>query len=47
MTSAVVAMGYQAIRAIDDYFRRVKSGDMRPPHQAPPIVDVVEGRDID
>jgi AGCS family alanine or glycine:cation symporter len=43
----IVAMGYQAISAISDYFRRIKSGQIRPPHEAPPIVDVVEGRDVE
>lgn len=43
----IVAMGYQAIRGFNDYFARLRSGTMEPPHKAPPITDVVEGRDVE
>ncbi len=42
----VLAMGYQAIAAFRDYFRRLDSGQMAP-HAAPPIIDVVDGDDVE
>lgn len=43
----MLAMGYQAIHAFNDYFGRLRSGQMEPSHEAPPITDVVEGRDVE
>lgn len=43
----VLAMAYQAIRAQNDYFHRLDTGQMPPPHEAPAIVDVVEGTDVE
>jgi alanine or glycine:cation symporter, AGCS family len=40
-------MGYRAIAALRDYFTRLDSGQMRPAHAAPPIIDVIEGRDVE
>jgi AGCS family alanine or glycine:cation symporter len=42
----IVFMGYQAMRAFNDYFRRMRRGEMEGPHGAPPMGDVVEGRDV-
>ncbi len=43
----MLAMGYQAMAAFKDYFGRMKSGKMEGPHAAPPIVDVIEGDDVE
>jgi AGCS family alanine or glycine:cation symporter len=43
----MLIFGPKAMRAFHDYFRRLKSGEMDPPHAAPPITDVVEGRDVE
>ena len=43
----ILAMGYQAIRAFNDYFDRMRKGGMEGPHDAPPFSDVVEGRDVE
>jgi AGCS family alanine or glycine:cation symporter len=43
----ILAMGYQAMNAFNDYFSRMRSGTMNPPHKLPPFTDVVEGRDVD
>ncbi len=43
----ILLMSPLAIRAIRDYFHRLDTGAMDPPHAAPPIVDVVEGRDVE
>jgi len=43
----IVLMGYQSMRAFKDYFRRLRTGEMEGPHRAPPIEDVVEGRDVE
>ncbi|TVQ58619.1 MAG: sodium:alanine symporter family protein [Phycisphaerales bacterium] len=43
----MLIFGYQAMRAYHDYMRRLKSGEMQPPHEAPPITDVVEGKDVE
>ncbi|MFG0245472.1 MAG: alanine/glycine:cation symporter family protein [Phycisphaerales bacterium JB052] len=37
--------GAKAMAAYHDYFRRMKAGG-DPPHAAPPIADVVEGKDV-
>ncbi len=42
----MLIFGAQAMRAYHDYIRRLKSGEMEPPHAAPRITDVVEGRDV-
>lgn len=42
----ILLMSPQAMRAIRDYFRRLDTGELEPPHEAPPIVDVAEGRDV-
>jgi alanine or glycine:cation symporter, AGCS family len=41
----MLIFGYQAMRAYHDYMRRFKSGQMTPPHRAPPIADVIEGKE--
>lgn len=41
----MLIFGAVAMRAYHDYFRRFKSGEMEPPHAAPDIKDLVEGRD--
>lgn len=43
----MLLLGYQAMGAYHDYIRRLKSGKMDPPHDAPPISDVVEGKDVE
>ena len=43
----ILVMGYQAIAAFNDYFTRLRSGAMAPGHVAPPITDVIEGRDVE
>jgi AGCS family alanine or glycine:cation symporter len=40
----MLLFGYKAMNAYHDYFRRMKSGDDA--HAAPPITDVVEGKDV-
>ncbi|WP_152051526.1 alanine/glycine:cation symporter family protein [Tautonia marina] len=42
----MLIFGRQAMNAYHDYFRRFKAGEMDPPHAAPSITDVVEGRDV-
>jgi alanine or glycine:cation symporter, AGCS family len=39
--------GRQAMKAYHHYIHRLKTGQMEPPHAAPPLVDVVEGRDVE
>jgi AGCS family alanine or glycine:cation symporter len=41
----MLIFGSQAMKAWHGYFKRMKSGADRP-HEAPPITDVVEGRDV-
>jgi AGCS family alanine or glycine:cation symporter len=41
----IVFMAPRAIRAMRDYFKRLDSGQMES-HAAPPIEDVVEGKDV-
>jgi alanine or glycine:cation symporter, AGCS family len=43
----MLLFGRQTMAAYHDYIRRLKSGQMEPPHAAPPLVDVVEGRDVE
>lgn len=43
----IVAMGYQSMRAFNDYFGRLRRGEMDAPHKAPPIEDVIEGKDVE
>lgn len=43
----IVLMGYQSMRAFNDYFGRMRRGEMEPPHGTPRLVDVVEGRDVE
>ena len=43
----MLIFGAVAMRTYKDYFRRMKHGEGRPPHEAPPIVDVVEGHDVE
>ena len=43
----MLIFGYQAMRSYHDYIGRLKSGDMQPPHDAPSITDVVEGKDVE
>jgi AGCS family alanine or glycine:cation symporter len=42
----IVVMGYQAMAAFNDYFGRMRRGEMEPPHAPPPLSDVVEGKDV-
>lgn len=43
----MLIFGTIAMRAYHDYFRRLKSGQMDPPHKAPKITDVIEGKDVE
>lgn len=43
----IVLMGYQSMRAFNDYFGRMARGEMEPPHEAPPIAKVIEGEDVE
>jgi len=43
----MLVFGPEAMRAYRDYMRRLKSGDMRPKHAPPPLVDVIEGSDVE
>ncbi len=42
----MLIFGYKAMGAYHTYFKRMKSGEDRP-HDAPPIEDVVEGKDVE
>jgi AGCS family alanine or glycine:cation symporter len=42
----MLLFGRQAMSAYHDYIRRFKTGKMAPPHKAPRITDVVEGKDV-
>jgi AGCS family alanine or glycine:cation symporter len=39
--------GKQTMRAYHDYVGRLKSGKMGPGHAAPPLDEVISGRDVD
>ncbi|HED54867.1 MAG TPA: sodium:alanine symporter family protein, partial [Phycisphaerales bacterium] len=41
----MLIFGAQAMRAFHSYFKRMAAGE-DPPHEAPPITDVVEGHDV-
>ncbi len=43
----MLVFGGVAMAAYHDYFRRYKRGEMTPPHEAPPITEVVEGHDVE
>jgi len=43
----MLIFGSIAMRAYHDYFRRLKSGEMAPPHRAPKFTDVLEGKDVE
>jgi alanine or glycine:cation symporter, AGCS family len=43
----MLIFGAEAMRAYKDYIRRLDSGEMEPPHDAPPITDVVSGEDVE
>jgi len=43
----MLIFGSQAMKAYHDYFRRLKSGEMDPPHAAPRFEDVIEGKDVE
>jgi Na+/alanine symporter len=43
----MLIFGAQTMRAYHDYIRRLKRGEMKPPHEAPPITDVVAGKDVE
>ena len=43
----ILAMGYQAINAFSDYFRRLRAGAFNPDRPAPPLGDVVRGDDVE
>ena len=43
----MLIFGYQAMAAYHRYIRRLDNGEMDPPHGAPKITDVVEGRDVE
>ena len=42
----VVCLGFLAVRCLGDYDRRLKAGEFRP-HDAPPLEDVVSGKDVE
>lgn len=42
----MLIFGSQAMKAYRDYMRRLRNGSMDPPHSAPRISDVMEGRDV-
>lgn len=42
----MLIFGVQAMRAYHDYVHRLKTGQMEPPHAAPKLTDVIEGRDV-
>ncbi|MCA9273068.1 MAG: alanine:cation symporter family protein [Phycisphaerales bacterium] len=42
----MLIFGSQAMKAFRSYFKRMKAGEDQP-HEAPPIVDVVEGHDVE
>ncbi|HRP62183.1 MAG TPA: alanine:cation symporter family protein, partial [Phycisphaerales bacterium] len=42
----MLIFGAQAMRAYHDYIHRLKTGKMDPPHAAPKLTDVIEGRDV-
>lgn len=43
----MLIFGAIAMTAYHGYFRRMRSGDMEGPHDAPPITDVAEGKDVE
>ncbi|HEX4128576.1 MAG TPA: amino acid carrier protein [Pirellulales bacterium] len=43
----VLFMSPRAIAAMRDYFRRLDSGAMQPTRALPPMLDVIEGRDVE
>lgn len=43
----IVLMAPRAMAAFNDYFGRLRRGEMDPPHAAPKFTDVVEGRDVE
>ena len=44
----MLIFGNQAMKAYRDYFRRLKAGEFKGhEHAAPPIADVVEGKDVE
>jgi alanine or glycine:cation symporter, AGCS family len=43
----MLIFGYQAMRAYHEYIGRLDSGEMDPPHEAPPFTEVVEGKDVE
>jgi alanine or glycine:cation symporter, AGCS family len=43
----MLIFGRQTMNAYHHYIHRLKTGQMEPPHKAPPLVDVVEGRDVE
>jgi AGCS family alanine or glycine:cation symporter len=42
----MLLFGPTAMRAYNDYFRRLRGGALPPPHAAPSFADVITGRDI-
>jgi Na+/alanine symporter len=42
----VLCLGFLAVRSLNHYRRRLKSGHM-PRHKAPPMADVIDGRDVE
>ncbi len=43
----MLIFGRQAMRAYREYTHRLRTGQMDPPHAAPPLTDVIEGRDVE
>jgi AGCS family alanine or glycine:cation symporter len=43
----IVLMAPLAMRAFKDYFGRLSRGEMEPPHEAPPLEDVIGGKDVE
>ncbi|MBW3543798.1 MAG: hypothetical protein KY476_26415, partial [Planctomycetes bacterium] len=42
----VLGLGFLAVRSLKDYRRRLRAGEM-PRHTAPPLTDVIDGRDVE
>ena len=42
----MLLFGAQAMKAYHGYFKKMKTG-VDQPHEAPPIEDVVEGKDVE
>ena len=43
----MLIFGVIAMRAYHNYFGRLKRGELDQPHAAPPMKDIVEGKDVE